>query len=287
MLRDFWQRRDDPTKTVLILLGIFALGLALRLYGLAGYPPYIDEYIHTSDAVDLYVNHNFEWNRAYLTVTLPIYLSYLIFGVSLWASRLPMVIINMLAIFPLFALGKKIDQKLGYLAVGLFVLNPWAIAAARPARDYAIVPAFFYLATVLLIDLFDWDGQTLRQYLIKYKFQIVILALVLGYVLFDHQSVLKITLALYGIFGLLAVLKALKQKPSLKMMIVVLVASTLLVVLLAENSDVISRYLRTGRLLGGMAAEVARSSELEDSSRSTPSRLSTPALTSLDRKRAL
>ena len=251
VLKDLWQQQDERTRTILVLVVLFALGFGLRLYRLAEYPPYVDEYIHTRRAIELLDNHIVEWDRAYLTVTLPVYLSYRIFGISLWASRLPMVIINMLAIFPLFVLGNKVDRKVGYLAVGLFAVGPWIIAAGRTVRDYAIVPVFFYLVVALLVDLLDWSGQTLKQYLGRHKFRIIILGLILGYVIFDKTSVLKIAVALYGIFGLLIVLKVLKQKPPLKTTIFIVIVGLLLVALIVKQTGIINRYLRSGEIFYG------------------------------------
>ena len=217
-------------NTELILLSFFVLGLGLRLYRLAGYPPHVDEYRHMEAAVALYRNHTFAWGRAYLTVSLPVYLSYRIFGISLWSSRFPMVLINMLAIFPLFAISKKIDRMAGYISVGLFSLSPWIIEAGKMVRDYAVVPFFFYVVASLLIELLDWEGETPKRYLDQHKYRIAVLLLILGYVVFDHFSILKIILALYGIFGMLVIFKISKQKPSRTIVFSVGIVSTLLIV---------------------------------------------------------
>jgi predicted membrane-bound mannosyltransferase len=157
------ETRKDTWLTVAFLLICFIIGLGLRLYNLGGFPAYVDEYLHMSTAIGIIKGNPVEYFRAFLTVSLPVYLSYRIFGISLWAGRLPMVLINMLAIFPLYLLGRKINKGVGYLSVLLFMFSPWIIADSRTVRDYAVVPLFFYLAAVLLIDLLDWDRLSFMQ----------------------------------------------------------------------------------------------------------------------------
>ena len=236
--------------TITILLTCFTLGLGLRLYNLGGFPPYIDEYIHTHTAIALMDGESVEYGRAFLTVSLPVFISYRIFGISLWASRLPMVIINMLAIFPLYALGKRINRGVGYISVVLFVISPWMIAVSRTVRDYAVVPVFFYLAAVLLIDLLDWDGLSIKRYLCMHKYRLVVVALILGYSIFDRLSILKIILALYGIFGTLVILKTFKRKPSRWLKIAIPISGVALILLMiARNDRFVHSFIEHGSIV--------------------------------------
>ena len=232
--------------SMVILCACFVLGLALRIYNLDGFPPYVDEYIHTHDAVTITQAVPYDWGRAFLIVSFPVYLSYQLFGISLWASRFPMILINMLALFPLYALGKKINQQVGYICVALYVLSPWIIGASRTVRDYAVIPLFFYLAANALVDLLDWDNLTVTHYIKKHYYQVVIAALILVYALYDRLSILKIIVSLYGIFGLLAVLKIWKQNPPLKKKLIVLGLGGAMLILMIIRSGLIGRYLRTG-----------------------------------------
>ena len=133
-------------STALILIGFFILGLTLRLINLDQYPPYVDEYIHTHTAFGVMSGLPMTWNRAFLSVTVPVLLSYKLFGITLWAARFPMVVFNMLAIFPLYFLGKKVNKTVGFISVFLFTLNPWIIAASRTVREYAVIPLYFFLS---------------------------------------------------------------------------------------------------------------------------------------------
>jgi hypothetical protein len=235
--------------TVAVLLTSFILGLGLRFFNLDGFPPYVDEYFHTQAASALIRGEPVAWGRAYLTVSLPVYLSYRVFGTSLWASRLPIILLNMLSIFPLYALGKKINKCVGYIGVILFAFSPWVIAASRTVRDYAVVPLIFYLSGALLVDLLDWDGLSFKQFLLKQKYRLLVVSLILGYTLYDNRSILQTIIAVYGIFGMLAALKVLKQSPLRWLKVSVLCLSGVLVLIMAARMGKISRYLNNGTLV--------------------------------------
>jgi len=243
---------EQPEKkwiTGVVLAACFIIGLGLRLYNLAGFPPYVDEYIHIHAAGNLMAGEPLTWDRAYLTVTLPVYLSYRIFGMNLWGSRLPMVLINMLAIFPLYFLGRKVNRWVGYISVLLYVISPWIIAVSRTVRDYAVVPVFFYLAALLLIDLLDWEGLSFKQYLFRNKYRIVVAMLILAYALFDKESILKIIVVAYGIFGALALLKILKNSQSRRLKIAVIGLGVVCFLFMLAYSGFFFRLFKTGILL--------------------------------------
>jgi hypothetical protein len=227
--------------TILFLAVSFVVGVSLRLIKLDGFPPYIDEYIHTRAALALMQGGPLEWGRAYLTVSLPMYLSYRVFGINLWASRFPIVLINMIAIFPLYFLGKKIHKWVGYIGVVLFIFSPWIIAVSRDARDYGIVPFFLFLAAAVLIDLLDWDGLGVKEYLSKNMFKILVAILILGYITFDHTSVTQIVFASYGVFLIILLLKVIKNKFPIWIKGVILGASLLLLIVVLIRSGLIYR----------------------------------------------
>lgn len=246
--------RKETRLTIIILLTCFIVGLGLRLYNLGGFPPYVDEYTHMRTAVAILLGQPVEYVRAYLTVSLPVYLSYRMFGISLWASRLPMVLINMLAIFPLYLLGRKINKEVGFISVSLFVFSPWIIAASRTVRDYAIVPLFFYLAAVLLIDLLDWDGLSIKNYLHKQIYKMILAGLILGYAIYDSNSVLKVVIALYGIFGFLVILKILKSNPSRRLKIIGLCFLGACALLMLAYGGLIHRFFTNSPLVYKIAS---------------------------------
>lgn len=238
-----------PEKWIPILLGLFFLvGVGLRLYNLGGFPPYVDEYIHTNQAFSLYGGNGWEWDRAYLTVTWPVYFSFLGFGVNLWAARLPMIFINMLAIFPLYWLGRRINPAVGLICAALFVFSPWIIASSRTVRDYAVVPVFFYTAALFLLELMDWDGLRPVEYLKKNIYKILVTVLILVYAVYDKTSILKVIVALYGIFAFLAFLKLLKQGMPRRFQVVLLGLLGVVLAALFVYSRFLNRFLASGTL---------------------------------------
>ncbi len=248
-VKETWNRFwDDPAapsrKFTIIFLGIcFVLGLTLRLINIGQLPPYVDEYAHTHSAYRLLTEGAFGYSRAFLTVTLPVFLSIKIFGQSLWAARFPMVLLNIAAMFPLYALTKKMNKKVGYISVFLFILSPWIIGVSKSIREYAIAPLFFYTISWLLADLLDWEKYSAKQYIKKNWLRAAILLLILIYTIYDRRSVLIINLAIFAVFGLFAILKILKQKTSKWLNVVVILGGLISFALVLYRSGFLRRIL--------------------------------------------
>jgi hypothetical protein len=113
-------------------------------------------------------------------------------------------------------------------------------------RDYAIVPVFFYLAALLLIDLLDWEGLSIKQYLNRNKYRIGATLLILIYAVIDALSVLKIVVVVYAIFGGLAILKIWKTKPSLWFKIAAICTGVASIVFVAVYSGLLVRFFVRG-----------------------------------------
>jgi hypothetical protein len=242
----FWK---DPSpqsrKFTLIFLGIcFVLGLTLRLINIGQLPPYVDEYAHTRSAYRLISEGTFGYSRAFVTVTLPVFLSMKIFGQSLWAARFPMVLLNMAAMFPLYALTKKMNKKVGYISVLLFTLSPWIIGVGKSIREYAVAPLFFYSISWLLVDLLDWEKCSAKQYIKKNWLRAAILLLILIYTIYDRRSVLIINLGIFVVFSLFAILKILKHKTSKWLNLAVILGGLISSVLVLYQGGFLRRLLR-------------------------------------------
>ncbi len=234
--------------TIALLSGCFILGLAIRLINLDGFPPYVDEYITTHYVFRLLNGFPFEWKRAFPTVGLPVLLSYKLFGIDLWAARFPMVVINMIAIIPLFFLGKKINRNIGYFSVALYTINPWIIAVSRTVREYAVLPLYYFLTAVLLLELLEWENTTLRSYLKKNTWKVLILILILVNAFFDPQSVIKIVVINFGVFGVLLLIKMLKGKTPSIIKYTSIGTSLLFFVSMAIVSDLSKRLYEDGKI---------------------------------------
>ena len=242
-------RKKKRLQTFIFLSLSLIIGLGLRLYHLGELPPYVDEYPHTHAAYQLLQGEQSSYFRGFLTVTLPVFLSYRVFGLSLFASRLPMVLLNMASIFPLFALSKKINKTVAYISVFLFITNPWIIAVSRTIREYAVAPLIFYLSASLLMDLLDWDGRSLKQYLKTNIVRVIVLVLILAYLRHDDYSIIKIGFAIYGAFGAIVTLISLKQKKSRWLTYSLLALCVVILVFIVNRSGLIYRYASSNVLI--------------------------------------
>lgn len=239
----------DQKHLTEILLGVcFLGGLSLRLINLGGFPVYVDEYNHTHDAIQLLKGLPVVWNRAFIPVSIPVYIGFKIFGVSEWAGRVPMVILNMLSIYPLYYLGKKINKFIGLISVVLFTTSPWLIAVSRTMREYAVIPLFFFSTAVFLLDLLEWENISLKQYLFQNKWRILVILLIAGYTFFDPLSIIKINLVNYAIFAFLVFVKLLKQKTSLLIKVTSIILSIGAFVIMLDRSHIINRFLKNGTI---------------------------------------
>ena len=242
-LSDSNEKRFDNFSPLIFLGVCFVVGLVIRLINLGNFPLYVDEYNATHDAISLIHGQVITWSRAFLTVSMPVFFGFKIFGISEWAGRVPMVLINMISIVPIFYLGKRINKFVGYTCVILFVTNPWIIAVSRTMREYAIIPLFFFSTSILLLDLLKWEGLDWRQYFKKNNWRILILSAILIYTVIDSQSILKINLVAYGVFVVLLLLKAFKQKLDIKIKIGLIFSLVLLSGLMLYMSHVIDHLI--------------------------------------------
>ena len=254
-IKSFWKQilveEDPPSKvfTITFLTACFVIGLTLRLINLDGFPPHVDEYIHTHAVKLLMDGEKLYWRRAFFTVNIPVLISYLLLGVSQWTSRFPMVVLNMVGIFPLYALTKKINISVAILSVFLFSSSPWIIGASQITRDYAAAPILFFLPATLLFEILKWENLSNAQYFKKNWWRAVILLTILAHIILDRDSVLKIAISVYGVFGLIALLKIFKQNPPKWMKVGAPFAVVGLLVLLLERSNILVRFLRSGSII--------------------------------------
>ena len=240
---DQYERRKALPFTVIILSVCFAAGLVLRFINLDRFPLYVDEYPHVRTALSLIHGEQPSYTRAYYLVTLPVYFSFRLFGAHEWAARLPMVIMNMLAIFPLYFLGKKINRFTGLASVVLFTVNPWIVSAARTVREYAIIPFFFFLSAIFLLDLFDFERSTVKLYFRRHLWKILVLLAIAAYILIDPYSNFKIILVNYVVFIVFLVFKFWKRIKSRKTKIIWAVIALLLAWGGLEITGIISHYI--------------------------------------------
>lgn len=224
----------DPRKEIAILLGLFAAGIALRLINIDGYPPSNDEHYQLRAAFDIYNGNQVSYQRGLLSVSLPIALFFKLFGVSLFTARLPMILLNMLAIFPLFYLTRKFSKLVGFTSVLLFILNPNIVALAQLSRDYAITPVFMYVI-LLSFSALALSPNFLRPFkgFFKNKFRLVGLAAILIYIYTAaQQSVLQVNLLIYVVFLGLVILSVWFSDNPLKVKTATLIICSLALIMI-------------------------------------------------------
>lgn len=200
----------------LSILGL--LGLGLRVWQLDALPPYIDEFFHLNAARHLAQGLPLDqvlYRRSLYTVTLPVALSFKLFGVNLWAGRLPGALVNILAMIPLYLLGKRINKPVALIATALYAFSPWMIAAARNVREYAYFPLIFYSLGLVTLALYESVPERVvlqRDLRALFRRDILLYASLLVFALYfiqvvDPLSTLKVLLIYYPILGLLLLRK--------------------------------------------------------------------------------
>ena len=205
---------QEGYRYVLVLLMLALFGLILRLWNLDVLPPYADEISHLNSAKAIFQGvppNQIDYRRSFYIVTLPVVLFFNVFGMNLWSARFAGVFVNILALIPLYQLGKRINKPIALLAVGLYVFSPWMIAVSRNVREYAYYPMFFYLTVLVMVKFYEAVPDHFvyrRDYHMLYKWKNLLFLAILGFILFyiyriDSLSTFKIILVLYPIFCLL------------------------------------------------------------------------------------
>ncbi len=136
-----WDWRDSA-----LLAGAAILALLLRLPNLGVPFPAVDEYFHLIAARQIAEGAAFGsvYQRGLWLVTMPVSLFLRMLGYQLWAARLPGVLFNVLALWPLYLLARRLNRAVAVLSTVLYATSPWIITFARIAREYAYYPFYFY-----------------------------------------------------------------------------------------------------------------------------------------------
>ncbi len=140
------------------------LALALRVPNLGSLFPTIDEYQQIIAAKQIALGAPWAdvYPRSFWLVTLPISLALRVFGYEIWAARLTGVIFNVLAIVPLYLIGRRINRPVAVLSTLLYATSPLVIALSRDAREYAYYPFYFYWTVYGMIVLLERIRERFR-----------------------------------------------------------------------------------------------------------------------------
>ncbi len=193
-------------QDVVLMLLMWMLAFGLRGFYLESLSPYVDEYAHLLAAKKLLLGAplNSVYQRSLWITTIPVLISFRLFGVAIWSARLAGVFVNSLAVFPLYWLTRRINRPIAAIAAFLYATNPWLIATARNVREYAYYPLYFYGTVCVMIWFLEhffahkWKMGKLR---IFGGALVLIIPVIYGLFL-DPQSTFKALLLAYGVFAI-------------------------------------------------------------------------------------
>ncbi|HEX2998064.1 MAG TPA: glycosyltransferase family 39 protein [Anaerolineales bacterium] len=195
-----------------VVLAIILVAVLLRLFNLDVLYPYTDEYSHLLAAKKILQGAPIlsVYRRSLLTVTLPVVAFFKIFGMSVWAARLPGVIVNGLAILPLYLTARKLNRPVAVIAALLYATSPWVISVARLVREYAYYPfIFFWIIYGMLVVLQNMpngivlDRRFWKQIHARWLVPLLLLIIPIPYGLsFERLSTFKVIYISYIIFAL-------------------------------------------------------------------------------------
>ena len=150
-------KKRKQSVPIWVLVALMLLALLPRVLFLGREIITIDEPLHLVAAKEIISGAPLDsvYQRSLYLVTLPVALFTKVFGTQLWAARLPGVLMNVLAVVPLFLIVDRVNRKAAIVTCILFALNPWVIGMARYVREYAYYPFFFFWIVLGLIEVIE------------------------------------------------------------------------------------------------------------------------------------
>lgn len=217
------QREFTPTsqqtnkREWIAVVALMALVFVLRAPNLEILFPSVEEYSHINAAKQIIQGAPIGsvYERSLWLVTLPVSLMFRIFGYKLWAARLLGVVVNTLAVIPLYLITRRMNRSVAILSILLFATSPWIIAMSRVVREYAYYPFYFFwiiYGMILLLEEIPNQFHIDRDWKIVLKpkvlFLVLSFALPLVYVIrVDQLSTFQLILIAYAVLVLFIFLK--------------------------------------------------------------------------------
>ena len=193
--------------TWIIVGGSILIGVFVRLYRLHDLPIMVDELNHLLQAKGILAGEPITYIRSLIPITLPVTLIVKYLPDPIFWSRVYCVLLNMVAILPLYHLMKRIHPWAALISIFLFATSPWLVFRSQMIREYAYLPALIYTLLLALLHLFEIlkavsiDPRNIKRAILKGKAYIIIFLVISFYILVvDRQSILLSTLGLFGLF---------------------------------------------------------------------------------------
>lgn len=213
--------------TRIFLAVSFIVALVLRFYDLNGLDSYRDEEHHLYKAFSLLESGDSTYTRSplvsYITAIFAKLSGAQGFYEYLFAGRVGSALIGSLIVFPLFALGRYINQNVGLFAAFLWALSPWSISVSRLIREYAIYPFIILGACLLIVELYK-QFRSDKKSVPRIAIYTILLILINVYaIFFDKYSTLKLVVLIQGSLTVTLVALSLLRDRNIKLFIGALV----------------------------------------------------------------
>lgn len=194
---------------MIVILVVIVIAFFLRASNLENLFPGVDEYYQLNAARQIMEGAPLAsvYQRSLWTVTIPTSLAFRVFGFELWAARLVGVLVNVLAIIPLYLIARKINPTVAVLSSLLYATSPWVITFARIVREYAYYPFIYFWVIywmVLYLERLPNKFHFTDSLKVLFKPSMIFLAIGLVlpplYAFYDGRSTLKLILLAYVVF---------------------------------------------------------------------------------------
>jgi 4-amino-4-deoxy-L-arabinose transferase-like glycosyltransferase len=187
-----------------IVIVLTVIAFLLRIYRVGFLSLWVDEYVHAVRAEGfIHGKPLFADDNNGILLTVFVALSYLVFGVTEFAARLPSVVFGALLIPLLYFLGKLLfNKEAGLVAALLGTISLYEIFWSRVSRNYASFAfAYLLLAIIFYLAFESGKSQADKGWLTRNSISVRYLALLpfaFLFSLFNHQ------LTFFFIFSVMA-----------------------------------------------------------------------------------
>lgn len=165
------------TPSALILTSILGLSFLLRIVYLGDAPFWKTELYQSWAARNFLEGSGFTlpsgdfYSRALVTNTFPTVLSFILFGYTEFAARLPSLLFSLASVVIIFLIGKELfDTDYGLISAAMLAFSFWSITWGTQARMYAHLQFFYLLAVLLFYKWYEQDFIFGSRYLVSLIF---------------------------------------------------------------------------------------------------------------------
>jgi hypothetical protein len=201
-----------------IIIALTAIAFLLRIYRVGFLSFWVDEYIHAARAEGfIHGKSLFADDNNGILLTIFVALSYLVFGVSEIAARLPSAVFGAFLI-PLLYYGGKllINKEVGIIAALLGTISLYEIFWSRVSRNYASFAFAYLLLAIIFYLAFEPERPQIgnswfARNSIDTKY-LIVLPFVFLFALFNHQLTFFFLFSVMAYGSILAIGKFVRKE---------------------------------------------------------------------------